>query len=170
MRVFLSYRRSDGIALPKLIKTKLLTHPKVRSVFLDIDDLGHDQPFPDRLRRQIARTDLMLALIGEQWEGTGPEGTTRLQQEGDWVHAELRHALNISNTRLVPVLIDGRPMPQGLPDDIARLGDANAIGVRTAHFDADMNGLAHALLGGGFGSAPALWRRALRAVGFAAPR
>jgi hypothetical protein len=159
MRVFLSYRRDDGIALAKLIKTKLLTHPKIRSVFLDIDDLGHDQPFPDRLRRQIARADMLLALIGPHWEGARADGVMRIQQEGDWVRAELGHAMTMSKTRLVPVLLEGRPMPQALPENIAKLADSNAIALRTAHFDADIEELARKVLGTGFVKPPSLLRR-----------
>jgi hypothetical protein len=111
-RIFLSYRRADGLFPVGWIAERLEQIDSVDGVqaaFHD-DQLRTGDDFPDALEREIEGCDVVLALIGEHWLGETATGRSRIQDADDWVVRELTIALRLDK-RVLPVLIDGQDHP-----------------------------------------------------------
>lgn len=111
--VFISYRRDDdtkwvAALLPKAFAQYL---PGVE-VFLDVDSIEPGLDFKEVLTRTLDRCEVLLALIGKKWLTIHDEaGRRRIDNEADWVRAEVARAL-ARNIRVIPILVDGTPMPK----------------------------------------------------------
>jgi hypothetical protein len=90
-----------------------------------------------------------LVLIGDGWMG-GPDGQGRVRilEAGDFVRAEVAASL-ASGRRVIPVLLNNAPMPDGdaLPDDVRSIVKRNAVFVRHLSFDQDIELLLDAVSG-----------------------
>lgn len=92
----------------------------------------------------IRQCPVVLAIIGPQWLTiTDEAGRRRLDLDDDPVRLELESALETPSTRVIPVLVEGTPMPaaEDLPDSLQKLHYRNAwpIGER---FTRDVEDLA----------------------------
>ncbi len=149
MKVFISYRRADTQATAGRMAQFLDGIGAVDEVFLDVDDIAPGEDFGQRIERTLARASHVFLLIGPQWSGpAGAPGRARILDPDDLVHREAAIALR-SAARLVPILVDGAPMPRAdeLPDDLKALPRINAFALRTSHFDEDMDDLLDVVLG-----------------------
>jgi YVTN family beta-propeller protein len=87
---------------------------------MDIDSLPLGVDFVDQLERSLHQTDVALVLIGPQWlAATDESGARRLDDPDDFVRLEVAAALR-SDARVIPVLVDGAPMPRSdeLPEEL----------------------------------------------------
>lgn len=168
MKVFLSYRRADSQATAGRMAQFLDGVPAVDKVFLDVDDIALGEDFEQRIARTLAEATHVFVLIGGQWRGAAADGQPRLLQADDPVRYELRQAL-ASPARVVPLLIDGTPMPQPaeLPPDLQPLHKLNAFALRSARFDEDMDDLLDVLAGGRPGRGSRWQQAPLTPVGIA---
>jgi CheY-like chemotaxis protein len=111
MQVFLSYRRKDSAFAAQALRyaLRLAGH----AVFLDTGAIAPGEAFRDVIRDSLERSDLVLALVGNQWDAS------RLRAPLDAVAFELRQA-RFLGCMVHAVLLDGAPMPleQALPDDL----------------------------------------------------
>ncbi len=129
-RVFISYRRADGQYAVGWIAERLRHLDGVadlRTEFNDAD-LRCGDDFPDRLAAEIARCDVLIALIGPHWRGERADGAARILDPTDWVGRELTEAL-AHGTRVMPVLLAGAEPLQAsdLRPELADLADLHAI-------------------------------------------
>jgi hypothetical protein len=150
MKVFISYRRADSQVTAGRMAQFLDAVPAVDEVFLDVDDIPLGEDFQRDIGDRMAETTHVLVLIGPQWRGpANTSGLPRLFDADDVVRYETRVALS-SRARVVPILIDGTPMPRPseLPGDLKALPKLNGFALRTAHFDEDMDDLLDSLVGG----------------------
>lgn len=148
MNVFISYRRSDSKDVAARIADRLAQLREVDSVFLDVEAIGLGEHFPERLNAEIARADVVLAVIGPRWAGGRDEdGTLRIWQENDFVRREVAGALALEK-RVIPCLVDeaGMPAADTLPEDIVGLAERNALELRHTSFRVDFETLADAIL------------------------
>ena len=168
-RIFVSYRRDDVAHAAGRLAVSLQERG-VGEIFVDVS-IGIGQNFVRRIREEISASDVVLVLIGRNWLGiAGDDGRRRIDSERDWVHLEVRTALE-RGVLVVPVLIDGASMPDpsDLPEPLRDLVYLQAGSVSAMHWDRDINWLAEQLAPSK-GTPTAPTRAAQRAQGAAPAR
>ena len=81
------------------------------SLFMDVQEgilAGAD--FADVIRQQVARCDVLVALIGPKWNEVDAQGHQQLDDPADFVRIEIASAL-ADGKHVIPVLLDGAPLP-----------------------------------------------------------
>jgi formylglycine-generating enzyme required for sulfatase activity len=127
--IFLSYRRKDASAVAERIHEHLQGHFGQHDVFIDVDKIPPGVDFREFLHAEVARADVVVAVIGPRWAGRAG-GRRRIDHPGDFVRIELEAAFQ-RNIPVIPVLIDQARMPgeADLPPSLAALAFRNALTV-----------------------------------------
>lgn len=127
-RVFLSYRRALDDVTARMLKHELAA--RGFDVFLDLDNLGPEARFDQRLLKEIESRYNFVILLS-------PGSLARCHEEGDWVRCELEHAL-VTHRRVVPVTRAGFELGEArdLPASISSLPLHNAVEYVSTHHDA----------------------------------
>jgi hypothetical protein len=131
MKVFISYRRDDLDGHAALfvgrLRDTLASNYGEKNIFIDVESIPYGANFVAYLGGQVAKTDVLLAVIGKQW---AKEMAARAGSKDDFVRIEIETALN-RRIRVIPVLAGGASMPvgKGLPKSILPLLRRNAIAV-----------------------------------------
>jgi hypothetical protein len=148
MRVFISYRREDVPGFAGRLYDHLAAHLDAEQVFMDIDTIKPGQDFVDAIEIAIIQCDALLAIIGPRWLTITAPGSDRrrLDDPLDFVRLEIAKALE-RNLIVIPVLIDGTPMPapDALPEPLRKLARLNAHPVSHERFRPDVQRLIAAL-------------------------
>ena len=130
LRVFISYRRDDAKWQAREIYRSLVQVLPRDHVFMDIDSIPPGANFRKILNDWVVQCEVLLALIGPGWmDATDPKtGQRRLDNPRDFVRIEIGEAL-AREIPVVPVLIDGAPLPDSdlLPADLKGLVDRQAV-------------------------------------------
>ncbi|GAC1501206.1 MAG: hypothetical protein NVS1B14_05510 [Vulcanimicrobiaceae bacterium] len=145
-KILISYRRSDAAAIVRAVYDRLAAHFGPDALFLDVDDIPYAVDFREHVAATLRTTDVVLAVIGPRWLGVTESGL-RLHQESDPVRVELESTLSM-RVKLLPVLIDGTPMPdpKELPPSLEPLAYLNAVAVSSGiDFDQHVNRLIAAI-------------------------
>jgi len=134
--VFLSYRRDGGETMAILLRDRLTV--KGYKVFLDIESLNSGS-FNKKLLSVIEGcTDVVVVC--------SKNSLARCANKGDWVRAEIAHALK-NGKNVVPVMLRGFEWPDVLPDEIEALRMQNGVNANsTEYFDAAIDRLASKFL------------------------
>ena len=106
---------------------------------MDVDTIEAGVDFVDVLQNAVRSCDVLVALIGRSWLNIKDEtGKHRLDNPEDFVRVEIAAALS-RNIRVIPVLVDGVPMPRSpeLPGNLKPLARRNALEVNHQSFNAD---------------------------------
>jgi len=145
-RIFMSYRRSDSISESGRIHDHLEREFSGRNVFKDVDDIQPGFDFRKVLDEEVAKCDVLLAIIGPDWTtAVDGDGQLRLQNPDDFVRLEVESGLKRGNAVLViPVLIKNATMPTiaQLPESLHELTYRNAVIIRNdPDFNRDMRRL-----------------------------
>jgi hypothetical protein len=122
-RVFISYRRNDTASAAGWLSDRLAGHLGRQQVFKDVDSIPLGDDAAEVIGAAVASCDALVVLVGRQWlTAAGPDGTRRLADPNDFVRLEIESAL-ARGVRVIPVLVDGAPMPQPgeLPPSLAAL-------------------------------------------------
>ncbi|MEM6555215.1 MAG: peptidoglycan-binding protein [Pseudomonadota bacterium] len=150
-KIFISYRRQDSQhavdRLQEFIKP-YLKNPK-RDLFVDVDNIPIGMDFEAHLQTKISQCHAVLAVIGPGWlTAQAPNGKPRLDSPDDFVRTEIAAALQ-RGIPVVPVLLDGTPMPRvdQLPVDIRGLVTRHGAQLDRKSFRADVD---HIMSGLGF--------------------
>ena len=150
-KIFISYRRQDSQhavdRLQEFIKP-YLKNPK-RDLFVDVDNIPIGMDFEAHLQTKISQCHAVLAVIGPGWlPAQAPNGKPRLDSPDDFVRTEIAAALQ-RRIPVVPVLLDGTPMPRvdQLPVDIRGLVTRHGAQFDRKSFRADVD---HIMSGLGF--------------------
>lgn len=138
-RIFISYRRSDSIAIAGRIHDKLETAFGDENVFKDVDDIPPGVDFRQVLDHEVGACDVLLVIIGKTWPYvTNADGKLRLQDPDDFVRIEVESGLKRDDVLTIPVLVDNAPMPK--PDDLpASLRDLTYRNAVILRHDPDFN-------------------------------
>ncbi len=141
-KIFVNYRRDDTLAAAGRLHDRLAQAFGRRNIFMDVDHIPAGVDFVGWLENQVASCDVFLTVIGPGWiEARDAEGRRRIDVSGDFVAVEIAAAL-ARDIRVIPVLIDGAPMPRAdeLPEPLKPLARRNAVEVRNSQFgrDADL--------------------------------
>ena len=129
-QIVISYRRANSDAIAGRIRDRLANHFGENSVFMDIDSIPIGIDFRKHIRDTLARSDILIAVIGPKWLGHGKGGHMRISDETDPVRIEVETALR-SGSPVIPVLVGGARMPRpvDLPDSLMDLSYRNATEV-----------------------------------------
>jgi hypothetical protein len=145
--IFISYRRDDTAAWAGRLHLALQKHFRPAQLFMDVDNIKPGADFVKALDDQIAKCDVLLAVIGKDWTKARKEtGERRLDDPDDFVRIEIESALK-RDIRVVPVLVDNAGMPKAadLPDAMKALTRRQAVTVTHARFGSEIDGLAKSL-------------------------
>ena len=139
--ILISYRRSDSKGISGRIFDKLSEHFGADSVFMDVDNIPFGIDFREHIADILARSDILLAIVGPDWPGRREDGTRRIDDEADLVRVEVESALQ-RGIPVIPVLVDRAPMPpvSDLPESLRSFAFRNAAEIDTgrdfhAHMD-----------------------------------
>jgi hypothetical protein len=130
MKIFICYRRQDSDAVTGRIRDRLVSHYGKTAVFMDIDNIPFGIDFRKYVKGELAKAQLVLAIIGPQWLAAGHDGGRRIDEDLDPVRVELETALRAS-IPVVPVLVSAAAVPahRELPPSLQALADINAAPV-----------------------------------------
>jgi hypothetical protein len=142
--IFLSYRRSDTEGEAGRLADGLRLSLGRRFVFRDVVSISPGDRFDAVIDKQLAASDVVLALIGSTWL---EELNRRITQKGtDYLRLELVTALN-AGKRVIPVLLRGAalPPPSELPEDVRPITKCHAITMRDESWTADVDRLVESI-------------------------
>jgi hypothetical protein len=142
-RVFISYRRDESGAHAGRVYDRLEREFGREGLFIDVDALRLGVNFVRVIREEVAKCDVLLAIIGPNWlNARDEEGNRRLDIQNDYVRIEIAAALQ-RDIPVIPILFDGARIPKAdhLPKDLEELANRNALDVRNAFFRNDIDKL-----------------------------
>ncbi len=140
-RIFISYRREDGIADVGRIYERLCAQYGADNVFMDLENIPFGDDFMRTIEARIAASDLVIAIIGRFW-AVSRDGRQRLFEDNDVVRRELLCALE-HKLRILPVVIDDVRMARSseIPPELAGLSRRNAVSISKRRFSQDVDAL-----------------------------
>jgi formylglycine-generating enzyme required for sulfatase activity len=148
-KVFISYRRDDSAGHAGRVHDRLEREFGAGLLFMDVDAIPLGANFIKVLRDEVAKCDVLLALIGPNWLNVrDEEGNRRLDNPRDFLRIEIAAALQ-RDIPVIPILLDGARMPNAsqLPRDLKELSARNGLDIRHASFHSDMDKLIRGLKG-----------------------
>jgi hypothetical protein len=122
-KVFISYRREDSADYAGRIHDRLKREFGADLLLMDVDDIPLGVDFTKVLRDEVAKCNVLLALIGPNWLNVrDKEGNRRLDDPADFQRIEIATALQ-RDIPVIPILLDGARMPRAdeLPQDLEEL-------------------------------------------------
>ncbi len=140
-KIFVSYRRQNPHPLAiELLADLLRKHFGSDQVFID-SELAPGERYPDELRAELAASDVVLAVIHDEWLDDFD-----VERRMDWVRFELSTALRDMKT-VLPVLLEGATQPayDRLPADVAEIAMLESTPLRSAEYQADIAKLTAAI-------------------------
>jgi len=137
--VFISYRRKDTDGHAGRLAEDLRGRYGEEQVFIDVDSIGGGVDFEQRIEHALDVSDVAFVLIGDEWLGRRDGAPARIQEPDDWVRREVATVLQRPDVTVVPVLVEGAPLPTAadLPSDLDRLPrlQASELSTRTWEYD-----------------------------------
>ncbi len=141
-KIFISYRRTQAF-IAERVHERLSSVFRDDSLFLDRGDIRPGAEYPQVLRDNLQSAAVVLAVIDSDWISVQDKRTfmRRLELQDDWVRQEIEHGLD--NGIVIPVLIDGAPMPtvEQLPPSLQALAKRQYIRISLDRFADDVNAL-----------------------------
>lgn len=138
-RIFINYRRGQSLQIAQHLATLLEGAFGKSRVFLDVQGIDGADNWLHTLDAQVDASDAMISLIGHDWsEARDEHGQRRLDNPKDFVVHEIARAWS-RDIPVLPVLIDGAPMPDGrtLPHSLLVLTLLQAMPLRAESFRLD---------------------------------
>jgi hypothetical protein len=135
-KIFISYRRDDSAGYTGRVHDRLEREFGRESVFMDVNAIPLGVDFLDAIGYEVAKCDVLLAIIGPRWLDARDEiGQRRLDNVNDFVRVEIAAALK-RDIPVIPILLDGTRVPNAdqLPDDLKRLASRNGLNIRHDSF------------------------------------
>jgi hypothetical protein len=146
-KVFISYRRDDSAGFAGRVHDRLAREFGRDLLFMDVDAIPLGVNFVKVLREEVAKCDVLLAVIGSAWlDVRDDRGSRRLDDPNDFVRIEVATALQ-RDIPVIPILLQGASAPRAdqLPEDIKELALRNALDVRHSSFHNDVDKLVREL-------------------------
>src|SRR5262245_22431348 len=148
-KVFISYRRDDSAGHAGRVHDRLEREFGRDLLFMDVDAVPLGDNFVKALSDEVAKCDVLLAVIGPNWLNARDEdGNRRLDNPHDFVRIEIGAALQ-RNIPVIPILLDGAKVPKAnqLPKELEELSLRNGLYIRHASFHNDVDRLIRGLKG-----------------------
>jgi len=127
--IFISYRRDDSAGYAGRLYDRLAAHFGADRVFMDVEGIEPGTDFVVAIEKAVASCRVLIVLIGDEWLSvTDAAGRRRLDDPHDFIRLETSTALT-RDIRVVPVLLDGTPMPpvDALPRELQALVRRQAV-------------------------------------------
>jgi hypothetical protein len=95
--IFISYRRGDEPGFAHALYGRLEQAFSAKQLFMDVEGgIPAGADFVEVLEAQVARCEVLLALIGQGWlAATDKSGARRLDSPDDFVRVEIASALRL---------------------------------------------------------------------------
>jgi hypothetical protein len=156
--IFISYRRDDSQGDSGRLDDHLRRRYGERLVFRDVRDSPPGVSFPDHLRYRVTSCRVAIVVIGLKWL---PLLEARLNRSDDWLRFEIATALQSSDVRVLPVLVQGATMPreEDLPYDLRELSTITAHELSDSRWNYDFGVLVALLDPLVRSNARSVWRR-----------
>jgi hypothetical protein len=140
-RIFISYRRSDTAGHAGRLKADLERRLGHR-VFMDESGIPPGDQFAQVIDQELRSCGALLAVIGRDWRDT-----FRTARDKDYVLLEVGHALRDDGVSVIPVLVEGAPLPAvaDLPAEVQGVTSRQAVALRDDRWDDDVAQLASSL-------------------------
>ena len=144
--IFVSYRRADFNGNPsiQLLFDQLVQHFGNDKVFIDKHSIPIGTYFEPYLNQMIHWADVILVVMGKNWEQRHENGELRIFDRMDHVRAEIKLAL-MRNAReaipVVPVLFDIRDLPQNIPAELWPIRKLNGQIIHSSSLHSDIKEL-----------------------------
>lgn len=148
-KLFISYRRDDSAGYSGRVHDHLQREFGSNLLFMDVDSIPLGVNFNKVLVEEVAKCDVLLAVIGPDWlDARDEKGHRRLDNPDDFVRIEIGTALK-RGIPVIPILLQGTRVPKAdqLPNDLKELALRNGLDVRHASFSEDMERLIRGLKG-----------------------
>src|SRR5262245_34768747 len=148
-KVFISYRRDDSAGHAGRVHDRLEREFGRDLLFMDVDAVPLGVNFVKALSEEVAKCDVLLAIIGPGWlDARDEDGHRRLENPNDFVRIEIGAALQ-RNIPVIPILLDGTKVPKAnqLPKELEELSLRNGLDIRHASFHNDVDRLIRGLKG-----------------------
>jgi Periplasmic binding protein/TIR domain len=145
--IFINYRRGDDPGFTQALFSHLERAFSTDQLFIDIDGIEPGLDFTRVLADQVAKCDIVLAVIGKSWLDVRDEqNKRRLDNPEDFVRIEIVSALE-QDKRVIPILVGNATMPNSddLPDALKPLARRNAVRLTHDRFKSDTEGLIKSL-------------------------
>ncbi len=139
-RIFISYRSSDGKKDAARLAADLNERFGEQLVFYDKQDLVGGSSWREAIHATLGSRPAVLVLVTpDLFAAPHPEGGCRIDREDDPIRGELLAARN-SGAIILPLMVDGTPMPPGhqLPAPLQFFAEAHARPLRTDDWSADL--------------------------------
>ena len=146
--IFVSYRRQDSQSAAGRLSDHLKDHLQAVPIFRDVETIEPGVDFVDAIERALRSCAVLIAVIGPRWVAAADaDGARRLDDPNDYTRLEIATALNRSDVRVIPVLVEGAQMPTTaqLPADLEALARRNAIELSDKRWDFDVSVLVDTL-------------------------
>jgi TIR domain len=143
--IFVSYRREDTGPFALALRSELDLRVQGMPVFVALNRIHGGDAWSSVLEDALAKTKVVIALIGENWTGARDGASRILEEEGDWVAREVAHGLGTRS--ILPLLVNGASFPDGklLPPALQSLPSIQALPLRTQSWEADLRIVCEAL-------------------------
>lgn len=112
--IFISYRRGPDSAVAGRLHDRLQSQLKNTSLFMDVTDMPLGSDFVAHMRDQVSQCHALIAVIGPGWMAD----IARLSDQDDPVRIEIEAALSRGDIPVIPVFVEGTPMPD--PETLPR--------------------------------------------------
>jgi formylglycine-generating enzyme required for sulfatase activity len=148
-KIFISYRRDDSAGHAGRVHDRLEREFGRDLLFMDVDAIPLGVNFVKVLEEQVAKCDVLLAIIGPGWlDARDDDGKRRLDNPHDYIRIEIAAALK-REIPVIPILLEGVRLPKApqLPNNLKDLVLRNGLDVRHASFHSDMDRLVRGLRG-----------------------
>jgi hypothetical protein len=144
-RVFISYRTYDTAHAAGRLAEELMRRLGDKRVFIDVVSMRPGVDFRADIADAIARTAVMLVLIGDRWLRS-PDGRRRLHEPNDVLRLEIDQAIH-THVKIIPLLIDDAQMPtvDDLPATLQPLRRYSSLRVSARTFKRDVEGVMEAI-------------------------
>ena len=143
MKVFISYRRGDAVALAGRLYDRLCSRIGSGSVFMDLENIPVGEDFNRSINDAIVQSDVLLVLIGPEWVPLLEKSAAPVDVVTEEIAIALRHGILV-----IPVLLGNTSMPResDLPAPIHLLAARNALRLEPGErFSSDVERLIQAL-------------------------
>lgn len=143
--IFVSYRRADDPFAAALVAAALLDRFDARGVFLDTLALRPRSDPSRRLPQALARSTVLLALIGPHWEQQ--EQLRRRREARDWVRWEITEADRLGMTIIPAFLGRSTELNDEVPPDLRDiLSHQPPSVIRRTHLRTDITDLVNRII------------------------
>lgn len=138
--IFVSYRREDSGTIARRLADSLTRSFGPKAVFIDTDSIRSAQNWKNEIDKALEESSVLIAVIGPRWLRLQDiDGRRRIDNENDWVRAEIRASIEGSRS-VLPVLVSGgtQPTAQALPESLQKLADIQAYDLSEKFWERDV--------------------------------